>query len=425
MAALEIHMTQNDVGRRNFLKAAGTGLLILRPETVRGTPANSTVRVGLLGCGGRGTEVATGMVRNAGARITALGDLFEDQLTRAKAHFDTLGTIDSSQLFQGPHAHEKMAASKEVDAIYIATPPYYHPEHLATVVAAGKHVYCEKPVGVDVAGAMRVISIGKQAEGKLSLDVGFQIRQAPPFVELVKRIHDGALGEITCGAAHYFASTNTRPAWPNVSAVMLRQRNWIYDRVLSGDIIVEQNIHVIDICNWVMRGHPVKAAGTGGRKGRNDSGNCYSHFDVVFTYADDVHVSFSSTQFGKDYFDANERFFGTRGASESPYSGRLGIFGGDNPWTYGTSAQQAPSGAFSATGAFSDNLAQADSEKQKSWIESIKTGQFHNQAHLGAESALSAMLGRTAAYTGRAVTWDELLASNEKWDSGIELERLV
>ena len=119
MAALEIHMTQNDVGRRNFLKAAGTGLLILRPETVRGTPANSTVRVGLLGCGGRGTEVATGMVRNAGARITALGDLFEDQLTRAKAHFDTLGTIDSSQLFQGPHAHEKMAASKEVDAIYI------------------------------------------------------------------------------------------------------------------------------------------------------------------------------------------------------------------------------------------------------------------------------------------------------------------
>ena len=418
-------MTQNDVGRRNFLKAAGTGLLILRPELVRGTPANSTVRVGLLGCGGRGTEVATGMMKNAGARIAALGDMFEDQLTRAKAHFDTLTPIDSSQLFQGPQAYAKMAASKEIDAVYIATPPYYHPQHLAAVVAAGKHVYCEKPVGVDVASAKQVMAIGKQAEGKLSLDVGFQIRQAPPYVELVKRIHEGALGEITCGTAHYFASFIDRPAWPNASPTMLRLRNWIYDRVLSGDIIVEQNIHVVDICNWIMKGHPVKAVGSGGRKGRTDPGNNYSHFNVVFTYPNDVHVSLSSTQFGKDYFDANEKFFGTNGVSESPYSGRLGIFGGNNPWTFGSSAQQAPSGGFSATGAFSDNLARADPEKQKSWIESIKTGQFHNQAQLGAESALSAMLGRTAAYTGRTVTWDELLASNEKWESGIELEKLV
>jgi myo-inositol 2-dehydrogenase / D-chiro-inositol 1-dehydrogenase len=418
-------MTLDNVGRRDFLKAAGAGLLIIKPELVRGTQANSAVRVGLLGCGGRGTEVATGMAKNAGARIAALGDMFEDQLTKAKAHFDTLATVESSQLFSGPHAYEKMAASKEIDAIYIATPPFYHTEHLAAVVNAGKHAYCEKPVGVDVFSAKRAIAIGKKAEGKLSLDVGFQIRQATPYVELVRRIHAGELGEITCGQAYYFAGFIDRPEWPNASPTMLRLRNWIYDRVLSGDIIVEQNIHVIDICNWIMNGHPVKAVGSGGRRGRNDSGNVYSHFDMVFTYPNDVHVSFASTQFGKDYFDANEKFFGAKGTSESPYSGRLGIFGGTNPWTYSSGAPQQQQGGFSATGAFSDNLADADPQKQKSWIESIQSGKFHNQAELGAQSALSCMMGRTAAYTGRPVTWDELLKSDEKWESGINLEKLT
>jgi len=418
-------MMQDHVDRRSFLKAAGAGLLIIRPELVRGTQANSAVRVGLLGCGGRGTEVATGMVQNAGARVTALADMFEDQITIAKAHFDKLGTVDSSQLFTGPHAFEKIAASKEVDAIYIATPPYYHPGHLEAVVAAGKHAYCEKPVGVDPAGAKRVIEIGKKAEGKLSLDVGFQIRQATPFVELVRRIHAGGLGEITSGEAHYFSSFIDRTALPNASPAMRRLRNWIYDRVLSGDIIVEQNIHAIDICNWILKGHPMKAAGSGGRKGRTEPGDTYSHYNLVFTYPNDVHVSFASTQLGSGYSDVSERFFGTNGASESPYSGRLGIFGGKSPWTDPASAQQTQGGKFSAVGAFADNLADADSNKQKSWIESIKSGKFHNQAALGAESAMSAMLGRMAAYTGRVVTWEELLKSNEKWDSRIDLEKLT
>ena len=328
-------MTHDTFGRRDFLKAAGAGLMIIKPELVRGTQANSAVRVGLLGCGGRGTGVATGMAQNAGARIAALGDMFEDQLTKAKATFDKLATVETSQLFSGPHAAEKMAASKEIDAIYIATPPYYHPQHLEIVLNSGKHVYCEKPVAVDVAGAKHVLEISKKADGKLSLDVGFQIRQAPPFVELVKRIHEGALGDIVCGRAHYYATFIDRPSWPNATPAMARLRNWIYDRVLSGDIIVEQNIHAIDICNWVMNGHPVKAVGTGGRKGRTEAGGtCYSHFDVVYTYPNDVHVGFDSKQFGEAYFDVNEQFFGTLGASSSPYGGKLGIEG-KNEWTFG------------------------------------------------------------------------------------------
>ena len=296
-------MTDNpNPDRRAFLAGAtAAAFMIVKPQLVRGAQANSAVRVGLLGCGGRGTADATSIAINGPARIVA-----------------------ASQMFQGPRAAEQILNSAEVDAVVIATPPYFHPQHLAASVAAGKHVYCEKPVGVDVPGALRAIETGKRAEGRLSLDVGFQIRKAPPFVELVRRIHAGALGEIVCGEAHYYCPFLTMPDYPIASPAELRLRHWLYDRVLSGDIIVEQNIHVVDICNWVLQAHPVKAIGAGGRQGRTESpGDNWSHFDVVFYYPNGVHVSFSSCQFGKAPFDASESFFGTRGSSQSPYSGSL------------------------------------------------------------------------------------------------------
>src|SRR5437899_3278757 len=202
------------VDRRRFLGTAAmtAGMMFLKQELVRGTAANSAVRVGLLGCGGRGTEDASNLVDTGGARVVALGDLFQDQLDKARETFNKMqqakgySALDESQLFVGPNAFEQIAASKEVDAIVIATPPFYHPQHLQAAVAAGKHVYLEKPVAVDVRGAMKVMEIGKRAEGKLSLDGGFQIRDCPPFVELVKRIHCGALGKIIFGGADYFVS---------------------------------------------------------------------------------------------------------------------------------------------------------------------------------------------------------------------------
>src|SRR5262250_2302209 len=277
------------VDRRKFIgvAAATAGAMFIRPNLVRGTAANSAVRVGLLGCGGRGTEDATNLVDTGGARVVALADMFQDQLDAAHANFDKLqqakgfSAIDAAQLFVGPNAFHEIAASKDVDAIVVATPPYFHPQHLEAVVAAGKHVYLEKPVAVDVPGAKKVIEIGKRAEGKLSLDVGFQIRDCPPFVELVNRIHNGALGNIVCGEAHYLTGYIERPAWPNASPTEKRLRNWVYDRVLSGDIIVEQNIHVIDICNWILMGHPLKATATGGRLGRPADGDAYGNYNVV------------------------------------------------------------------------------------------------------------------------------------------------
>ena len=420
--------------RRAFIGAAAAagGMVLIKPSLVRGTTANSAVRIGLLGCGGRGTADATHLVETGDVRVVALADMFQDQLDKAHAVFDKLqqakdySPLDGSQLYVGPTSYQQMAASKEVDAVVIATPPFYHPEHLDACVSAGKHVYCEKPVAVDVPGALKVIEIGKRAEGKLSLDVGFQIRDCPPFVELVQRIHKGALGKIICGEAHYFATYLDRPAWPNASPVERRLRNWVYDRALSGDIILEQNIHVVDICNWVLQAHPLKAAAAGGREGRpREDGDVYGNYSVLFHYPDGVDITFSSTQFGKGEWDVSERFFGTKGTSQSPYTGPLGIWG-DEPWQAPTNANKdkPEAQAFSATGNFRSNLEFADPEKKKAFVHSITGGKFHNQAAKGAESALSCIMARTAAYKRREVSWEETLKSKEVWDPKVDLNKL-
>ena len=416
--------------RRTFLKTAGAvgAFTILKPALVRGTEANSAVRVGLLGCGRRGGSHANTIIQHTSARMTALADLFQDQLDAEKKKVDAAaekkGYSGVAQTWVGPGACEQMAESKDVDAIVIATPAYFHPEHLRVAVEAGKHVYLEKPVAVDVAGTKRVLEIAKKAEGKTTLDVGFQIRSAPPYVEIARRIHAGALGDIAAAEAHYYCPAPDDRRWTGATGDVLRVRNWIQDRVLSGDIIVEQNIHVLDVANWVLQGHPVSAIGRGSHNGRNAPGDdCYSHFDVIFRYPNDVHLSFNSTQFGKGPFEVSERFFGTKGAAQLPYSGPFGI-DGEEKWMWAGSENQGAA-QFSASGSFTDNLAQADPEKQKGFIESITSGKLHNQAAQGVESALTAMLGRRAGYTGREVTWDELVKSNEHWDAKIDVHKLA
>ena len=193
-----------------------------------------------------------------------------------------------------------------------------------------------------------------------------------------------------------------------------------YEKMLK-----DPEIHVIDICNWILKAHPVQATATGGRQGRPaDDGDCYGNYNVLFRYPGGVDVTFSSTQFAKGWWDVSERFFGTKGTALSPYTGALGIWG-DEPWQAPLSLQpQGQPAAFSVTGNFTSNLESADPEKKKAFIESINSGKFHNQADKGAESALSGMMARTAAYTGREVTWDELLKSEEVWDARLNLDRL-
>jgi myo-inositol 2-dehydrogenase / D-chiro-inositol 1-dehydrogenase len=426
----------NKYGRREFIGKAGAaaGFMIIAPQLVRGTAANSALRFGMLGCGGRGAADATYLIDTGKARLVALADLFQDKLDQAKAQFDKYqqgkgyAPIEPSLIFQGPKAYEEIANSKDVDVVLITTPPYFHPQHLAAAVTAGKHVYCEKPVAVDPRGCASVLDSGRRAEGRLSLEVGFQLRNAPPFVEQIKRIQAGALGTIVSAEGHYYATWPDLPAWPNASADERTIRNWYYSRTLSGDIIVEQNIHIIDLCNWALQSHPYRAAATGSHTGRPDHGDVYGHYSVVFYYPKDVSMTFSSTQIGNGKWEVGWQFFGTDGSSEAHYTGPVAIYG-KNAWKWQggapSSASQTGLEGSSEAGIFPDNLAQADPEKKKSFIDSVLSNQYHNQATQGVESALSCMMARHAAYTGEGVTYEAIATSGEHWSDGIDLNQFA
>jgi myo-inositol 2-dehydrogenase / D-chiro-inositol 1-dehydrogenase len=424
---------EKKVERRAFLKKAvgiTAGLSVLPSRVVFGTAANSALNMGIIGCGGRGTNVATSFVKNTEVRMAAAADLFADRLQKGRENFNkanaekNLTPIQDASLFSGSEGYRRMLDLRDVDIILIATPPFLHPEQLQAAVESGKHIYCEKPVAVDVHGCNQVIEAGRRAGNKLSLAVGFQIRHATPFVEMVRRIHEGQIGNIVTAQACYLAGKVQLPEFPGASREELRLRQWLNDRTLSGDILVEQGIHVVDICNWVARAHPVKATGSGGRAGRDDAGDAWSHYLVNYTYPGDVRVSFQSTQFDPGLGDVFERFFGTKGIAEAHYTG--GVFiKGPNPWDSGVARGTAEeiSARDWAVGAFASSLDDADPNKQKAFVASIKSGKFINEAATGAESALTGILGRTAAYTGREITWDQLLASNERWDPKVNLKQ--
>jgi predicted dehydrogenase len=427
------------MNRRNFLStttAAAAGLLILKPRTAFAYQANSAVRHGLLGCGSRGTGVATSFSNNTAAQVVALADLFADNLAAGHAHFDQLNSslgrapLDPKLLFRGPHAFEQLAASPDVDLIQISTPPFFHVQHLEAAVASGKHVYCEKPVGIDVRQAKHALEIAKRVKPTQSVDVGFQCRNAPPIAAAAEKIKAGALGKMAVVMGNYIAPASTEKTRPGAGPDEYRLRNWLWDRALSGDILVEQNIHIVDLCNWLLGAHPLKATATGGRSVLTHYGDCWDNYQVDFTYPGDVHFSFTSTQFGSDgVFDAGLRLFGAGGSATVVYSGQIQITGAQ-AWAWQDEAPAAPganagSGKFAANGAFSDNLAFADRDKERTFIDSITSGNCHNQIAAGVETALSCMLGRMAGYRQHEATWENLLAHGETYQLGFGLDQFA
>ena len=420
------------MNRRKFLQGAGTAcsLMIVKPSVAFSYAANSAVQYGLLGCGKRGTSVATSFATNTQARVVALGDIFPDQLAIGKQHFDQLNSklgvpaVDPKLTFHGWEAYKAMAANPHIDAVQISTPPFFHVEHMDILSAGGKHVYCEKPVGVDIPQTRRALQIAKRIDGKVSASVGFQIRSAPPFAEIVQRIHAGQIGKIASIAGYYNAPPATysdRGAMPHDEQ---RLRNWLWDKTLSGDILLEQNIHVIDVCNWVMESHPFKATARASRKVIQNFGNINDNYEVIFEYPGEVELVFSSTQFNAPgYFDVKETFFGTEGIAEMPYKGALRIQG-QKPWTW-TGSEQESGAKFAADGAFSDNLADADKMKDRSFIESITGNKFQNQITAGVDSARTCMMARKSAETGRTVTSQDIEADTEQYQLGIEIRKFV
>jgi myo-inositol 2-dehydrogenase/D-chiro-inositol 1-dehydrogenase len=415
------------VTRRDFVQTAAgaaAGLMLVRPEIAFGTRANSTLQLGMIGCGGRGTSVAESFVGRAGVRMHALGDLFQDQLDRARGHFDKLNgsqshaRIDVGRIFKGPRAYQDLAAS-DVDIVLVSTPPYFHPQHLTAAVGAKKHVYLEKPVATDVAGCRKVQELAKKVEGKSSVHVGFQIRYSPEYRELVRRIHEGAIGDIGSVQGYYLAGDLPRRQMPGASAQELKLRNWFFDRVLSGDVLVEQNVHIVDWINWTLKARPEKAYAVASRKVRVDIGDVNDHFVAVYQYPGDIHVGFQSTQYLPKWADVAVRFLGSKGYAEAHYSGGVFITG-QNEWKAepppATAERQKPE---------VDPLSEATPEKVKAFVESITSGRFHNQLAQGAESTLSAILGRQSAYESKEMTWDQVLKSNQAWKSDVDVDRLT
>jgi myo-inositol 2-dehydrogenase / D-chiro-inositol 1-dehydrogenase len=420
------------MNRRKFLQGASTAcsLMIVKPSVAFSYAANSAVQYGLLGCGKRGTSVATSFATNTQARVVALGDIFPDQLAIGKQHFDQLNSklgvpaVDPKLTFHGWEAYKAMAANPHIDAVQISTPPFFHVEHMDILSAGGKHVYCEKPVGVDIPQTRRALQIAKRIDGKVSASVGFQIRSAPPFAEIVQRIHAGQIGKIASIAGYYNAPPATYPDRGAMPHDEQRLRNWLWDKTLSGDILLEQNIHVIDVCNWVMGSHPLKATARASRKVIQNFGNINDNYEVIFEYPGEVELVFSSTQFNAPgYFDVKETFFGTEGIAEMPYKGALRIQG-QKPWTW-TGSEQESGAKFAADGAFSDNLADADKMKDRSFIESITGNKFQNQIAAGVESARTCMMARKSAETGRTVSWQDIEADTEQYQLGIEIRKFV
>lgn len=392
--------------RRRFLKQASAGVLILKPETVFGSQANSTVEVGLVGCGGRGNWIAPFFVEYAGARVVALADVIKSHLDQTQEKFK----VDSSRAYYGPDAYKQLAHSR-LDAVILETPPYFRPEHAAEAVAAGKHVYLAKPVAVDVPGCKAILSSAAAAQQqKLNFLVDFQSRAQPAFQEAAARVHRGDIGKPVMAQIYYYAG---RPAkdrgTPGMDPGQRRVLNFYMERILGGDIIVEQNIHVIDMANWYLQSHPLRASGTGGRTNWQgtpfDAGDAWDHFLVTYWYPNNVQATLSSHQLTNSFSDLCVRCFGIDGALDSHYGGLVRITG-RNRWDGAAKDDTFRSGAITNV---------------KDFVAAIREGKVLNNAAVAVESNLTAILGRTAAYSGNEVTWEEMMRSNEKWEIPLKL----
>jgi len=390
-----------ELPRRDLLKAAaiGTGVTIIGASAVRGAEANSKIQVGLSGCGGRGTWIGDLFQQHANAKITAVYDYFKDRADRAG---EKLG-VEPAKRFSGLDGYKAMLQSG-IEAVAVESPPYFHPEQAVAGMEAGKHVYLAKPIAVDVPGCMAIVNGAKKVKDKQSVLVDFQTRVNEFYMGAAQRIREGLIGKPVSGQVYYVAGRLGRQA--EGDSPMARLKNWVFDKALSGDIIVEQNIHVLDVANWFLAGHPVKACGTGGRKGRTDVGDCWDHFLVHYWYPDDVLMDFCSAQYTQRYDDLCCRIFGTLGTVDSHYGGNVNILAKTGGYRGGNTGSIYLDGAVS-------NI--------KNFCASIENKKYLDNSEESARSNLTAILGRIAAYEGRTVTWNEMMDANTKIDPRLDL----
>jgi myo-inositol 2-dehydrogenase/D-chiro-inositol 1-dehydrogenase len=310
--------------------------------------------------------------------------------------------VPQGKRFTGLSGYKRLLEQK-LDAVIIETPPYFHPEQAAAAVQAGKHVYCAKPVAVDVPGCQSIAESGKQASrNKLTFLVDFQSRAMPAYQEVVSRVHQGGLGQLVnvfaeyqCGLSFENQDADLRKD-PRNSEVRLR--NWGIDRALSGDVITEQNIHALDVATWLVNADPVKAYGRGGRA-RPFLGDCWDHFSVLFFFPGDLMVSFMSKQVGFGFTGIMVRVHGTTGSAETNYGGKCWLKSRDDVFEGATNRIYLV-GVQHNIGTFYDCITKGDCSNP-TVAPSVR-------------SNLTTILGRTAAYKQTEVTWQEMMSANER-----------
>ena len=393
--------------RRDFLKKSTAVVGGTVAATLGWVPAvhpagSDMIKVGLVGCGGRGTGAAVDVVNSApNVKLVAMGDTFKDHLDKSRESLmkeiaDKMDVPDD-RCFVGFDAYEKVLAS-DINYVILATPPGFRPQHLKAAVAAGKHIFTEKPVAVDVPGIRTCLEVYEEANAKgLGIGSGTMYRHSAAHVEIMKRLHGGQIGDLVAARCYF----NTGPLWsyerqPGWGDMEWQLRNWYYFTWLCGDHIVEQHVHNLDAVNWALRARPLRAVAVGGRQVRTEPlyGHIYDHFVVDFEYPNNCHVMSMCRQMANCANNVSEAFAGTKGFAEIiPY--RTFVITGQNAWRFPGK----------------DNKPYV--QEHTDLIESIRAGKPYNELKNVTESTMTAILGRMAAYTGKEVTWEEAMESKE------------
>lgn len=386
------------VSRRKFLKtsAAATASVML-PSGVF-AQGSSQLKIGLIGCGGRGTGAAIDAVNaSKDVVIWAMADVFAERIEscaktlegEAKDAFKAT----SGRRFLGFEAYKALLAT-DCDVVILATPPGFRPGHLKAAVEAGKHIFTEKPVAVDPAGIRIAYAASELAvQKKLNIVAGTQRRHDVAYCEAMKRIHDGAIGDIVaCYAYWNQGGLWMHPRQEKWSDMEWQLRNWLYFTWLSGDHIVEQHVHNLDVCNWAMGSEPVKAVSLGGRQVRTNPayGHIFDHFATEYEYANGVKMVSMCRQIDGTASRVSEHLVGSNGTSNANTSIR-----GKSPWR------------------FEGDRPNPYVEEHRHLFEAIKSGKLLNEGSQVTGSTLTAIMGRIAAYTGQEVTRDQILNSTE------------
>lgn len=405
-------MSTQSASRRQFLKTgtlASVGTLAALQASSVHAAGDDVLRVGIVGCGGRGTGAAAQAMRaDKNVKLVGMADAFSDRLEQGlqqlKGQKDIADKIavDDDHKFVGFDCHEKLLNSG-IDVILLCSPPHFRPAHMKAAVAKGVHIFCEKPVAVDAPGVRDVIEACKvAAEKKLSVVSGLCWRYHPAVVEAFKRMQDGQIGRILAMEASY----NTGFLWnhgrkEHWSDMEYQMRNWLYYTWLSGDHIVEQHIHSLDKLGWAMGDQPpIAATGTGGRQVRIEPafGHIYDHFAIQFEYADGVKGFSRCRQQGGCDNDVSDHFWGTKGICHVK---------GDNTSIVGLNA----SDSWQYTDSGRHDMYQLE---HNALFASIRDAKPINNGEYMTRSTMLAILGRMAAYTGKRITWEKALASTEK-----------